>query len=236
MISILKKGALGLFAVGVLGTAFMGLLHTKAGRPLLAKLGMGCPVNKVTPAQAEGLRQRGLAGLRGSLSAPARPALGLELDSMTDAEVARWAARARLDCKVVHKGFILLQCTKVPASVVGEGTADDRIDQLTFAFSPEKRLVSVQTFRRGLGGEAAARILRQISETLTPRLGAATDQVGDATAAYLTHGPMQTVVRRYRYTDYVASITATNLPWSGIALSEQYMSAKPEAPREIAGR
>ena len=236
MAALIKKIVGGLMAFALVGTAFMGLLHTKAGRPLMAKLGMGCPVNKVTPAQAEAMRQRGLAGLRGVGMAPARPALGLDLDRMTDADVAVWAADQGLDCKSLHKGFVLLQCANVPASAVGEGPSTDKIEQATFAFSPEKKLISVQLFRRGLSGEAAAQILGRIRATLSPRLGAPTDQTGDETAAFLTSGPMKTVVRRYRYSDYVASITASNLPWSGIALSEQYMSAKPDAPKEIAGR
>ena len=47
------------YAVAVLAglTVFVGFLHTKAGRPLLARIGVGCPV-KASPEAIEVARDR----------------------------------------------------------------------------------------------------------------------------------------------------------------------------------
>ncbi|MHB1843614.1 MAG: hypothetical protein ACYCWW_02100 [Deltaproteobacteria bacterium] len=226
----LKRTLIGAVTVSAVVTLGMGFLHTKAGRPFLMRfgglIGMGCPVNRVTGAEAEALRQRGLQGLRGSALAPARPALGAALDSLSASDAAIWAAKAGLDCHSKRKGFALLECANVPAALVGEGPQADRIETVTFAFGEDGKLLSAQAFRRHLSPEAAAAVVGPVVGELTAKLGPATDVVGAPTAAFLGSEPMATLVRRWRFKDYVAQVVASNLPWGGVAVSEQYQSAK----------
>src|ERR1700709_1773111 len=88
-----------LYVVSVLVglTAFVGFLHTKAGRPLLARLGVGCPV-KASPEDVEAARLKSARALRGVETAASRPALGFALDSMTLADVKAWVAKNDLNC------------------------------------------------------------------------------------------------------------------------------------------
>jgi hypothetical protein len=76
-----------------------GLLHTKLGRPLLARLGVSCPV-KASPEDTEQARLKAARAQRGSEAALSRPALGFALDATVIADVKAWA-----DKKQVPSGF-----------------------------------------------------------------------------------------------------------------------------------
>ena len=200
----------------------VGALHLPALRKLLARLG-GCPAGRVTMAEAQGVRQRGLAAMRGAALARERPALGLALDVTTEAEAARWAQRAGLNCDEVHRGFAYLSCKNVPAAAVGDG--EGIIEELTLAFDGSDWLIGVDALRRNVDAPAAGRLLVDIGSRLRARLGEPADSSGEPSAAYLGGGPMRTAVLRWRFSDYVASIVATALPWSGLVIHEQYGSA-----------
>ena len=258
-----------------MATGFIGFLHTPAGRPLLAALGVGCPVKRVTPAQAEALRQRGLSGLRGARPAPARPALGLSLDVSTEKDVKAWASRAHLECAVVNRGLRQLSCSAggVPNGVAngvarsavarawvgavaspgangevdlegnqagdGGGESDlaavrDIGGEVTFAFNPSGNLVSVDLLRSRVPASTAARLFTQRAAALRSVLGNPAVSAGDATSTYLESGPMRTARLVYRFSDYVATVTAMNLPPGGVALRELYQSARgPQSPRGL---
>ena len=212
--------------VALVATGFIGLLHTPAGRPFLAALGLGCPVKRVTPAQAEALRQRGLSGLRGASPAPARPALGLSLDVSTEQDVKDWASRAHLECAVVNRGLRQLSC-----SAGGVGQSDlaavrEAGGEVTFAFNPSGHLVSVDLLRSRVPAPTAARLFTQRAAALRSVLGDPAVAAGDATSSYLGSGPMRTARLVYRFSDYVATVTAMNLPPAGVALRELYQSAR----------
>ena len=110
-------------ALGLRGLALVGgLLHTKAGRPLLAHWGVGCPV-KASPEAVEAAR-----------------------------------------------------------------------------------LNSVRSMRE--------------------QVGAPTKEAGKRSAAYLASAPMQTALVEYRFKDYIADVSGTNIPGRGFTLREHYMSAR----------
>jgi hypothetical protein len=217
-----------LFAAGMLGGAFvgvMGFLHTPAGRPFMKRLGMSCPARKVTPAQAEALRMRGVGALRGTAEAPARPALGLSLDTARASDVAAWAKAHGLGCAAKDRPSATYTCTSVPASALSSAAGDGVIDQIVFAFAPDGRLVSVDSLRRTLTAPDAARLFGRIEDDLAAKLGSDGVRVGDPTPAYLGGGAMRTARVQYRFADYLATVTAMNL--SGrVALREQYQSAR----------
>jgi hypothetical protein len=217
--------ALRIFAAGIaVAVAGVGFLHTKAGRPLLAALGVGCPAMRVSPAEVEGLRQRALSSLRGSLPASARPVFGLTLDGSTETEVRSWTAARGLDCQLAARPTRHLTCRDVPATALRRAAEEPAVDEVSFTFYPDGRLLGVETLRRALTGGDAARIFTAITSALDAEVGSSTERAGTPSADYLAGGAMHTAFARYRYSNFLATVTAMNL--SGrIALREQYASA-----------
>jgi hypothetical protein len=211
-------------AVSVLAglTLVIGLLHTKAGRPLLAHLGLGCPV-KASPEAVEAARINSARALRGTEAAASRPALGFALDTMKLADVKAWAAQKHVSCDELRVG--LIRCTDVPTAAVG-GTGP-AINQLDFGFSPStEQLVNISAWRSGLSGPAAVAQMDSAVASLKEQLGDPTHEAGDRSARYLASGPMHTATVEYRFKDYLADVSATNLPGRGLTLREHYMSAR----------
>lgn len=201
-------------AAVALSVVAIGVLHTPYGRPLMRRWGMRCPARDVSPAAAEALRLRGAHALRGDRPAPARPALGLDLDR-ADLDGARgWAAARRGSCTTRERPSSSLICRNVAG-----------YDEVTFGFAPDGRLISAATFRQGLPAAAAARLFRQIQDGLAARLGGAGDLAGDPAADALGAGALRVARLQHRFSDYLATVTAMNLP-GGIALREQYQSAR----------
>src|SRR6187402_1445559 len=186
-------------------TLAMGFLHTRHGRPLLARLG-GCPV-QASPDQVERARLSSARVTQGHEASPAQPALGFVLDRMTIGDVEDWAKRENVACDDSRSGTVLT-CSKVPAKALGN-RALGAVDELVLAFSPTtQRLVNITTSQGGLDGPAAEARLKSIA------------------ADYLASAPMRTALVRYRFTDYQADLAATNLPGRGLVVREHYMSAR----------
>jgi hypothetical protein len=223
-----RRGTRALFVAGLLGGGFvgvMGFLHTPAGRPLMARLGMSCPARKVTPAQAEALRIRGVTSLRGTGLAPARPALGLALDVAQVADIATWASARGLACSSKKRPSLTFTCTGVPASALASAADRGTIDEVTFAFAPDGHLVGVDSLRRTMTAADASWLFGLITDDLAAQLGTGGARVGEPTPAYLAGGALHTARVQYRFADYLATVTAMNL--SGrVALREQYQSAR----------
>ena len=198
-------------ALALLGA--VGLLHAPPGRSLMRLLGGRCPARGVSPAAAESLRQRGVRALRGEQPAPERPALGLALDRARLADARGWAAARGGSCVERARPSSLLICRNLPD-----------YDEVTFAFAPDGRLVSVATLRERLPGLVAGAAFAGIRRQLAERLGDGA-LAGDPTASRLTAGPLHVARLQYRFADYLASVTAMNLP-EGVALREQYQSAR----------
>lgn len=203
-------------------TVVVGLLHTPAGRPLLALLGVGCPM-KASPEAVEAARLRSARSLRGTEAAASRPALGFSLDTMTLSDVKAWAQRENVACEDKRVGF--LQCTDVRLGALGAHGAT--IDQLDFGFSPQtERLVNITAWRERLTGEAAAAHMNGVVNQLRAQLGSPTREAGARSAGYLAAGALHTAIVSYRFKDYVADVSATNIPGHGLSLREHYMSAR----------
>ena len=220
-------GRRALFAAAAVAggvTAAIGLLHTPAGRPLIGRLGMSCPARRASPDAAEALRQRGIAALRGTARAPARPALGLLLDRTRAAEVLAWARGRGVTCVMRERPSVLVTCTNVPLAALWPGRPAGTLDELDFAFAPDGRLISVDSLRRALSGAEASRLFDERARDLYAMLGPGAERAGDSTATALAGAPMRTALLRYRFSDYVATVTAVNLD-GRIALREQYQSA-----------
>src|SRR4051794_33828709 len=81
----------------VILTFLIGLLHTPLGWPLLARLGVGCPV-QASLVDTERARLESARITRGIEASPAQPALGFVLGHMTSKDVLAWAERNHVDC------------------------------------------------------------------------------------------------------------------------------------------
>jgi hypothetical protein len=62
--------------------------------------------------------------------------------------------------------------------------------------------------------------------SMREQLGAPTREAGARTASSLAAGPMHTAIVSYRFKDYIADVSATNIPGRGLTLREHYMSAR----------
>ena len=204
-------------------TVAIGLLHTPLGRPLLARLGVGCPV-QASPEDAERARLESARATRGTAASPARPALGFVLDKMTIEDVQAWADREHVSCDAQRKDS-LLRCTDVPEHALS-GRTGSPVNELDLAFSPRsKRLVNIATTQYDLSSSSAAEQMSTVVSGLEDQLGKPTRETGRRSSAYLAAAPMRTAVVRYRFTDYQADVSATNFPGHGMVLREHYMSA-----------
>lgn len=204
--------------------AAVGWMHTPAARPVLRALGVHCPVDSATPAQVAALRELGLARFRGAARAPLRPALGMSLDHTTEQEVLAWAHMKSANCKTVVHGDRFLRCRGVDARALGlDGPA---ISELWFSFGSAGTLVGVDVYRRGLDAQESVAAWSGATRTLKTQLGPPQVEFGDASPKVLLASALQTARVQYRYSDYVATITAVNLPYAGLAVREQYLSAR----------
>jgi len=205
-------------------TAVIGLLHTPLGRPLLARLGVGCPV-QASPEDTERARLESARATGGTEASPAQPALGFVLDRMTVADVEAWAERYHVTCNEQRSGT-LLDCRNVPDEALG-GHGGRTLDELQLVFSPaSKKLVNIATTQYGLPAQDAAQQMQRVTAALEQQLGKPTGEAGKRTGSYLDSAPYRTAFVRYRFSDYQADVTATNLPGKGTMLREHYMSAR----------
>ena len=211
---------------GLLGLsiAAIGAMHTGAGRQLLARLGVPCPVDQVDAAQVTRLREAGLRDARGLGTAPARPALGMVLGRTTREDVRAWQAAHRAECVELVRGATYLRCRGVAADAFG--VAGPPVSEAWFSFGPDGRLAGVDLYRRGLDDPGAVQAWSDAQARLARALGTPTRAFGDASPRVLHASALQTARLEYRYRDYLAVVTAVNLPHAGLAVREQYIDAR----------
>jgi hypothetical protein len=200
-----------------------GVLHLPVARPLLARLGAFCPVCAVSAAERDAARGPALAALRGEADAKSRPALGLRLDATTTAEVRAWASDNGISCVAPPRAAHALACSDVPAEALGLPASHGRVPDVVLAFDARDVLVAVDALRRGLTPHDAAAAGAALVARLSAELGAPGERSGDWTPEHLD-GPMRTSIVRFRFRDYLAVVTATHVPGSGVILREQYLS------------
>jgi hypothetical protein len=223
--NLVRRLAIAATAVGV-AIAAIGVAHAPFARSFLMSMG-GCPMAgaRMTPVESESARRIALSAIPASVPAPARPALGFSLDVTTPVDVRAWADRERVDCKESREG--LIKCADVRPGALGLPAAEGRIDELSLEFNRQARLVNTTTYRSHLNPEAAATAAHAIVGPLVDTLGPAEKQAGDFDAAKLGASGAESISTvMYRFTDYVADVTAMNTPSGGPAILEHYMSAR----------
>lgn len=220
-----KKGVISAAITMVALTGVVGLLHTNAARPLLAKIG-GCPVGKASAAQIELGRMKAVEETRGTEPAPARPALGFTLDAASPEDVMAWADRHAVRCDQKREGT-LVTCHDVPLAALGRVDEKGKVDDVSFQFRPrDRRLVNVTATSLSLSSKEAATRMSRTTKRLGDELGAPTTSAGEATAASLSRGNYATATTSYRYTDFMAEVSATAFGPDTVALREHYLSAR----------
>jgi len=206
---------------GVLAAAtlVMGILHLPAARPLLLLIG-ACPVGRASASEIEEARGIALRALRGDTRAPARPALSFDLERTTLDDVRGWARARGIGCDLSRESTLLV-CSRVPAPAL-RSTSLQLIDEVAFVFRVrDRRLVNVTTLTTGVAPTGAADSFAAIAHGLASTLG--TPEASRVPPAQWDG--TRPVFVRYRYADYIADLSAMQLPGRGIVMREQYMSA-----------
>jgi len=200
----MRIAAWGLLSFALVGAAF----HLPFARSTLRRAG-GCPIPRATAAQVEAAQARAFRSLRGATLAPARPAVGFSLGVTTRDDAEAWARERGVECESGREGALLV-CAAVPAPD-GSGT----YDEVAFEFRlRDLRLINLTTLRTGLDARAASAEIRRLSATLEDTLGAPAMEVRGEPG-----------VVAYRYSDYLAEVSAMSLRGRGHAIREHYMSA-----------
>ncbi|MES2643581.1 MAG: hypothetical protein V4850_29115 [Myxococcota bacterium] len=189
----------GVAAAGV--TLAIGGLHLPEARPLLLFVtGGSCPIGaELSPEARDDARALSVASVRGQATAPSRPALGLTLGTTTRAEAETWAAGRGLTCGAETGG---LRCA--PAGTPGS-SGSQLADEVWIELDGAERVVALVATTRDLAPADAATVFAarelELSAAGTPWKRRDAD---------LTRTMAQQLAE-YRYVDYRAQLTATNM-------------------------
>jgi hypothetical protein len=223
---IVRRGFGGTLAASVLVTGLIGVAHTPAGRPLLAFLpgaSVACPVpaeiRNLTPAQRDANHRRAVQTLKGSDTAVSRPGIAIRLGATRD-ELASWASTNGAQCDEQRSG-LEVRCTNVPAISMGVGEQGSvRVDALTFGFDVDGHLVSTLAMESTSSANAAAEAVRDRASELARQAGPVTSHVGETTPEYLASGALRQARAEFKFSDYHASVAATNMGHDRYVISE----------------
>lgn len=226
----LTRGTLLALTGLVVVLGFFGVLYTDAGqnitfiRELSTWLGHSSRVDHLSTSQMDRFRTQAVLHLKGAENAPYRPALGLNLDSTTIREAANWLQGKGLKCVHGVRGYAFLRCQKVSSKILGLNNSS-LIDEMDLSFNAHGKLIAVNMLHRRLSALQGVDLISAISQTLRSSLGLPTKVIGvNDVKTFAT--AMNSVSIEYNFKDYLAKVTASYLPWSGVVLYEQYMSYK----------
>ncbi|HEY2407745.1 MAG TPA: hypothetical protein VGI10_17175 [Polyangiaceae bacterium] len=201
-----------LAAVALLVTVAGGLLHTRAGRPLLAKLsGHHCPFARgvLEPAQRDALRHQGLAAQPHlATRATAHPALGFELGKVKRDAVLAWASVKGTECKTESKG-------------AGLACGQEHENSLYFRFNAGGTLVGVLSMLHTKDVEQAVTLANADEARLRAAVGEPSATVGEPSATYLASGALRQSRAEHRFIDFAATASVTNLGRSEYLVTEE---------------
>lgn len=201
--SAYKRAALWTTGLTLGSTALIGLLHLPAARGMLRQVG-GCPVGETIDAPTrDAARLDALSAVRGQGPAPSRPGPLVALGTSTRADVLNWAAQSGVRCD----GEEDLTCYDVPADAWG-GPATASV--LNLEVDANGRVVGAALSLRGLDPTDATAAFTTLATSLEDQVGPPTDARGEAQAGWLAAAPMRQALRRHRFADYRAELTATN--------------------------
>lgn len=212
-------------ALTVLFVAVMGFAHTPWGRPILGWFSgvPGCPLgfDDADPVQTEVFRTNILRkNTAGAAPSRATPALAFDLGRSTRADVETWAKSLGLACESKRQGSVL-NCPNASAA----DTASPPIDELHLQFDPQGTLVAVNVFRKETKGPSAVAFMTERVSGLQQQVGPPTKADGKLDASWLDGGAFHVARQEFRYKDYLAVVSATNMGARGVRLREEYQWA-----------
>ena len=114
----------------------------------------------------------------------------------------------------------------MPASAIGELSGGAPLEEVSFELRSTGVLVNVETLRRHLTTEEAARIVTERERETASAVGAPSKVGGEPTVAHLSHGFLASYVAEHTFDDYRATVSATNMASNGIMVREQYLSVR----------
>lgn len=196
-----------------MSVAGIGWLHTTQGRRLLTELGVKCPVDSVDSRTVLSIRNKAILQERGVSAAAHRPAFGLQLDRSTEAEVLERMSRYNAQCLELSRGLRYLRCRGVPAESLGSNGPP--VSEIWFSFAPDHTLMAINVYRRDMSADETRRSWQIAVRNLHDALGAPTSVSGDTTLESLIGKPVAVARVSYAYSDYVATVTASHLPYGG---------------------
>jgi len=214
------------FAAGstVAVVAFIGLLHMPVARPLLMSLEAWCPVLNVPATQVEAMQAAAAGALMGTEPAPSRESTALRLVFGSAADADAWARARSFACETESRGFEYRWCRRVPASALGRIDVDAAQDrEVVIARDSNGRTRAVDILARTSAGAAATALAQTAALDLRAVLGEPTERYGSFDADALSE-PFGSASMRYAFSDVVVTLTATNIPGSGVAVREQYLA------------
>ena len=122
---------------------------------------------------------------------------------------------------------MLVTCHDVPSAALGRTEERGKVDDVSFAFRPrDRRLVNVTATSLSLTSDAAAGRMGRAVSRLGAELGPPTKSAGEATAENLSRGSYATATTTYRYSDFMAEVSATSFDQAHVAVREHYISAR----------
>ncbi len=218
-----------LAAIGVASIGLIGLAHRPEVRPAMRTLGTAlgltnsCPFGYdviASPEQVARARRAFSASHAGSVPAPTRRQLGLEVGQSTRAEVAAWAATSGVAC-VPQRDPSQLTCTNLPETSPALVGAELLESTTWLEFDEREVLARLTTVRKASQVQVISSAFSEVVASLGSAGNAATRREGDPSAAFLSGGSLRQASAEYRFSNYFALIRATNVG-QGYLLTEDY--------------
>jgi hypothetical protein len=223
----LKRGVLTGAAVLAFLIAAIGVLHTPVGWPLLARLGISCPITKASPQQIDHARTIPARAYLGKRLALVRPTLGFTFEETTLADLEAWAQMNGVACEKLNGNETLRACKDVPPAALGEPAGFPRAEEVDFEFRAARTLAVVSVVRRGLSVEQATSMAAETSRRQREILGPPQKTAGENTTAHFAKGPLQAYQEEYEFGNYAMTLTEARLGATGVMLREHYFSPVP---------
>ncbi len=204
----------------------VGLAHTATFAALYARAtGETCPFGgKAAVVSAEVLDQQlraADAGLRGTQDAAQRPALGFGLMTTRRDAFEAWAYAVGGHCYDRDQG-LTLECAELPFAKLPHAF-DDAHGTLWARFDSADRLREVTAISRARNSAQAAQMLNALVDQLTTQAGPPHARHGDASADFLGRGSFVQSTAEYRFSNYYAKVSATNMgSLGGFSITQKY--------------
>lgn len=134
----------------------------------------------------------------------------------------RWSTARTIPCKPIERGYRYLRCRGFSASALGLSAPP--VSEMWLSFDPENKLIGVDVYWRGMSSRQVSAVWEQSTAMLRRTLGDPPIAFGDPQPAALAKHAVETARVQYRYSNYLATVTASHMPESGLAVRLQYLS------------